>query len=81
MYSISVISLISDGAKPNRRFYRMCQKEEKENHCHIKPPILTQVPTKIYFSFVMFHIYERQHEIVLVTLLPIQKVGVHTCMK
>ena len=28
MYNIPVVSLTSDGAKPNRRFYRMCQTEK-----------------------------------------------------
>ena len=28
MYNISVVSLTSDGAKPNRRFYNMCQTQE-----------------------------------------------------
>ena len=30
MYDIPVVSLTSDGAKPNRRFYRLCQQQEKE---------------------------------------------------
>ena len=29
MYDIPVVSLTSDGAKPNRRFYQMCQKPQK----------------------------------------------------
>ena len=29
MYDIPVVSLISDGAKPNRRFYRLCQHKSK----------------------------------------------------
>ncbi len=29
LYDIPVVSLTSDGAKPNRRFYRMCQDSEK----------------------------------------------------
>ena len=29
LYNIPVVSLTSDGAKPNRRFYRMCQMQSK----------------------------------------------------
>ena len=29
MYDIPVVSLTSDGAKPNRRFYSMCQQQGK----------------------------------------------------
>lgn len=30
MYDIPVVSLTSDGAKPNRRFYRMCQQQQQQ---------------------------------------------------
>ena len=30
MYDIPVVSLTSDGAKPNRRFYKMCQQHHKD---------------------------------------------------
>ena len=30
MYNIPVVSLTSDGAKPNRRFYSMCQQQQQK---------------------------------------------------
>ena len=30
MYDIPVVSLTSDGAKPNRRFYSMCQQQQQK---------------------------------------------------
>ena len=32
MYDIPVVSLTSDGAKPNRRFYKLCQQKKTEQH-------------------------------------------------
>lgn len=34
MYNIPVVSLTSDGAKPNRRFYQMCQQKRYQKLPH-----------------------------------------------
>ena len=30
LFEIPVVSLVSDGAKPNRRFYRLCQRQGQQ---------------------------------------------------
>jgi len=38
LFEIPVVSLVSDGAKPNRRFYRLCQRQGQQ--------VAAQVPYK-----------------------------------
>ena len=51
LYEIPVVSLTSDGAKPNHRFYSLCQKQQSG---HVDVPYKTSNPYRenedIYFS-------------------------------
>lgn len=49
MYDLPVVSLTSDGAKPNRKFYRICQQkgQKKKLPYKAKNPYCPQ--TELYF--------------------------------
>ena len=50
MYDIPVVSLTSDGAKPNRRFYKMCQQQkEKTESVHYKTFNPFQEDKEVFF--------------------------------
>ena len=46
LYGIPVVSLTSDGAKPNRRFYRTCQYKKKTQN---KTPNPFRVEQEVFF--------------------------------
>lgn len=48
MYDIPVISLTSDGAKPNRRFYRMCRGKDRKLPYKCSNPYSSS-NTELYF--------------------------------
>lgn len=49
MYRLPVVSLVSDGAKPNRRFYQMCQSSGKHGAIPYKSFNPYQKEADLYF--------------------------------
>lgn len=49
LYDIEVVSLTSDGGKPNRRFYRLCQQKMKKGSLPYKTTNPYRAATELYF--------------------------------
>ena len=49
LFDIQVVSLTSDGAKSNRRFYQLCQKEVKKGSIPHKTTNPFRADTQLYF--------------------------------
>ena len=49
LYDVEVVSLTSDGGKPNRRFYRLCQEKMKKGSLPYKTTNPYRAETQMYF--------------------------------
>ena len=49
LFDVEVVSLTSDGGKPNRRFYRLCQEKQKRGSLPYKTTNPYRADMQMYF--------------------------------